>query len=946
MQFQFDANQDFQLDAVAAIADLFEGQRRNEVALHFQLGGIPAVANRLDLNDADLLHNLQAVQKRNFDPAGEDEQYHGDNTLEQIEASITTATGSESVTFPNFSVEMETGTGKTYVYIRTALELYKRYGFRKFIVVVPSVAIREGVLKTLDVTRFHFRQIFDNAPYRFYAYDSASLAQVRQFALSDSVEFMVMTLAAFNKAAINVIHQSTDRLQGETPIHLIQAARPILILDEPQNMESERSIASLATLHPIFAMRYSATHRVPYNVVYRLTPAAAYRRGLVKRIEVASAQREGHVNRPYIKLLSTKAVKRTLTAKLSILRLMASGKVQEAEVTVHPGDSLFVLSNGLSFYQGFDVDEINDGMGFISFANTEHVAYDRTIGDQQQAIFEAQIAATIDEHVKKQAALAPQGIKVLSLFFIDRVDNYAAEDGIIRRLFNRAFEHAKARVPIWQNLTADNVQAAYFAQRRIRSGTVILEDSKTGVSQKDKEAYELIMKDKERLLSSDEPVSFIFSHSALREGWDNPNIFQICTLNQSVSDMRKRQEIGRGVRLCVNQQGERVMDERFNVLTVVANESYEDFVRQLQTEITDEYRAIVELHYGKPLDKLTAEERRKVQREYGDILPPPPADASKPKAIQLRKSYTLKPEFQELWNHISQKTRYSVHIDSAQLVADVVADLATVHVDPPRVTVTKAKVDLNLVDAFEAWQMSAAKTLVSLVGRYPLPNLLDHMQQLMEHTSPPMRLTRRTLLEIIQQAPYPQEVVDNPLDWAAVAVNFIKKRLSAQLVDGVQYHRVNDWYEMKLFDDQIESYEQYIEPSKRGLYDGVICDSQVERDFVAGLEQRNDVHLYIKLPNWFKVPTPIGNYNPDWAIIMDDPEAEPGEGSTPTLFLVVETKGGTDIAKLRFAHEQLKIKYGCRHFRKGLGVPYEVAKDTSQLPSQSLGMLVEKECIS
>lgn len=942
MQFQFDANQDFQLEAVVAVADLFEGQPRNDLTLQFQLEGILAVANQMDLGDAELLRNLQAVQRRSFDPNGEDKGYHGDDALACIQETIQTAKESKKVSFANFSVEMETGTGKTYVYIRTALELHRRYGFRKFIVVVPSVAIREGVLKTLDVTRSHFRQIFDNVPYRFYEYDSASLAQVRQFALSDSVEFMVMTLAAFNKADVNVIHQSTDRLQGETPIHLIQAARPILILDEPQNMESERSIASLAGLNPLFALRYSATHRVPYNVVYRLTPAAAYRQGLVKRIEVASAEREGHVNRPYIKLISTKAEKRTLTAKLSILRLMANGQVKESEVAVSPGASLYLLSNGLTFYQGFDVYEINDGMGFVSFTNTEVVTFERTLGDQQHAIFEAQIAATVEEHVKKQAILGAHGIKVLSLFFIDRVDNYASTDGIIRRLFDQAFERAKSRVPAWQKLTATEVQRGYFAQRKTKSGEVIFEDSKTGVSQKDKEAYDLIMKHKERLLSLDEPVSFIFSHSALREGWDNPNVFQICTLNQSVSDVRKRQEIGRGMRLCVNQQGERLMDERFNVLTVVANESYEDFVKQLQTEISDEYRAIVELHYGKPLDKLTPEERRKVQREYGDILPPPPANARDRKEIHLRKSYMLKPEFKELWERISQKTRYAVQIDSEKLIADVVADLKTVHIDPPRVTITKAKVDLDLVDTFQAWQMSAAKTLVSLVGRYPLPNLLEHMQQLMERTSPPMRITRKTLLEIIKRAPYPQEVVDNPLDWAAVAVDFIKKRLSAQLVDGIQYYKVDEWYEMTLFAEGIESYEQHIVPSAHGLYDGVICDSDVERAFVAGLEQRSDVHFYMKLPDWFKVPTPIGNYNPDWAIVMDDPD-EDGD-PTPAIFLIAETKGGTDIAKLRFAHEQLKIKYGCRHFRKALGVPYEVLKDTSQLPAQGLGLLLEKGC--
>ena len=346
MKLKFEPNQDFQLEAINAVADLFEGQRRHGRDISFKLGGIPSVPNRLDLTESDLLANLQTIQKRNFDPENLDPDYQGDPQLLFIHKSIVTAGIPSTSHFPNFSVEMETGTGKTYVYIRTALELFRRFGFRKYIIVVPSVAIREGVIKTLEITREHFRQLFDNTPYRFYAYDSKNLSQVRQFALSESVEFMVMTLAAFNKADINIIHQTTDRLQGETPVHLVQAARPILILDEPQNMESERSIRSLAALNPLFALRYSATHRNPYNIVYRLSPAEAYRRRLVKRIEVASAEQEGDTIRPYIRFVSTKAQKRTLTARLAIHKLMATGQIRESTVTVRPGDSLVDKSGG------------------------------------------------------------------------------------------------------------------------------------------------------------------------------------------------------------------------------------------------------------------------------------------------------------------------------------------------------------------------------------------------------------------------------------------------------------------------------------------------------------------------------------------------------------------------------------------------------------------------
>jgi len=908
MQFRFDANQEFQLRAIESVVNLLEGQPRIGVELSFAIGGgSAAIPNRLDLEEAALLANLQAVQREN----GFRET---DSCLQMIEAAIQTGNGERQARFANFSVEMETGTGKTYVYLRTVLELFKRYGLRKFIIVVPSIAVREGVLKALKITEGHFRELYENTPYRYYVYDSSDVSRIRQFALSEAVEIMIMTIDSFNKAS-NVIRQSTDRLQGETPIHMVQSTRPILILDEPQNMESEQRVQALAALNPLFALRYSATHRNPYNVVYKLTPFEAYRQGLVKRIEVASVLQSDDENLPFLRLEGIRAEKKTLTARIALHKLMKDGTIKEKVVTIRPGESLEVAANRPE-YGEFTVDEINASAGLVTFTNGAELRPGESKGADKEAIFAAQIQYTLEEHFRKQARLRGQGIKVLSLFFIDRVDNYASGEGIIRRLFNEAFDQLKQQYPEWKQIDAASVQAAYFAQRKTKTGDIILEDSKTGEAERDREAYELIMQAKERLLSFEEPTAFIFSHSALREGWDNPNIFQICTLNQTASEMKKRQEVGRGVRLAVNQSGERARDERVNVLTVVANESYEGYVTKLQSEIENEYGT--------------------------EGLPPKPANARKKKTAQFRKQYALTSEFKELWEKIKHKTRYAVKIDSEQLIKEVVADLDNITIAPPRITIVKAEIVAEKAETYGARQMTGVKTVDELKGRYRFPDLIEVMQQLLEHTSPPVCLTRKTLLEIFRRTTQKQAALDNPFGFANEAVRIVKEKLAEQLVTGIQYSRIADtplaatlpeeckWYRMEQFEN-IESWEDYLIPVSHSVYSHVIYESDVERRFAEELDKREDVRLFLKLPGWFEVDTPIGKYNPDWAIVMEDRDEHGEFTGKPLLYLVRETKDSSWPDNAR-QDELRKTQCGKKHFKDALGVDYKVVYTVNQLP--------------
>ena len=892
MEFKFESNQQFQLEAIESVVRLFEGRHYVTGKLEFEpAAGLASVPNSLELDDDAILQNLQHVQS--------DNELSVDETLKYIEEQVVLLGEEKGVRFPNFSVEMETGTGKTYVYLRTILELFRRYGLRKFIIVVPSVAIREGVLKTLEITQAHLRQLYDNAPYHYYPYDSAKLTQVRQFALSDSVEIMVMTIDSFNKPT-NVIFQTTDRLQGDKPIYYVQATRPILVLDEPQNMVSKLRVKALAVLNPIFALRYSATHRNPYNLVYRLTPYQAYQQGLVKQIEVEGVEQADDVNQPFIRVNDIQTKKNILTTRLSVHKLMKDGRVKEQRITVKPGDDLTEKTNRPE-YDGYIVDEINPGGDFVRFTNGVELSAGESAGEDKEAIFEAQIRYTIEEHFRKQERLIePFNIKVLSLFFIDRVDNYVHDDGIIRSLFRKCFSELKLEYPRWKDVDVEEVQAAYFAQRRTKSGEIIYEDSKTGESQKDVEAYDLIMRDKERLLSFEEPTCFIFSHSALREGWDSPNVFQICTLNQTASEMKKRQEIGRGIRLAVDRSGNRVYEEKVNILTVVANESYTHYVERLQTEAIEEYG------------------------ERG--LAPPPANARKRGVARLLKEYTLKPEFKELWKRIKHKTRYAVTVDTDKLINEVVEALDEEEIRPPRITRTKALIQIDDEQIYSAMQMSGTKTAISLAGRYALPNMVDVMMHMLENTTPPIRLTKKTLLDIFMRTSNQQSARNNPHEFAAVAVRIIKEKLTDQLIDGIQYEKIDECYEMRQFEESIESWAEYLIPTERSVYDHAIFDSEVERNFVKKLETLEEIKLYIKLPAFFTVPTPIGEYNPDWAIVKEPTDAH----EEPILYLVCETKSTTSPGKLR-PDERRKVDCGERHFEDALGVDYKVVTSADEL---------------
>ena len=956
MKFQFDPSQEHQLRAIGAVTRLFAAESGRKSASDIMAGAgsllptIQVCANVMHLGDDELLRNLQAVQKLHNQFA--DSKMEPDDALRKIvrafpDNPVSGLVAGKEVAFPNFSVEMETGTGKTYVFLRAIRELAREFGFLKFVAVVPTVAVRENILHSLASTDSHLEKKCRQRC-EWARYDSADLIRVRDFAAAETARVLVMTKASFDKE-LNVIHRDADELSGDTPLRLIQATRPILILDEPQNMESDLSHESLALLNPLFALRFSATHRDAYNQVYRFTPADAYRRGLVKKIRVATVGAE-NPDAPMVRLIKVVQSKHgVLRARLALNVHTSEGEVAEEKKLLMQDEELSRQSR-LPAYEGMSVDDICINPPWVRLSDGRTLREGEEIGGVSEEVLRAQITVTIQEHFRRQAQLRERGVKVLSLFFVDKVENYRAEDGEIRKAFESAFDEEKKKHPEWADIPAAEVHNGYFAV------------SKQGNSEQDVKAYDLIMRDKESLLTFAGPdddeetrrkrrVAFIFSHSALREGWDNPNIMQICALRTSRTEERRRQEVGRGLRLCVNQRGERVLDGDANVLTVVGSEDFSDYARGYQWEIAREYRAMIEARMGKRLEDLTEEERERLSETYGKgIIPQRPAQINSQTATATRLirgkngEVEFSPEFQELWRRISQMTVYRVRVDSKALVKKVVSRLREERASAPRVRARIGRVILGDDNAFAAVQSNMGRTVAELKNRRPLPNIVDLALRLLQNGNPPMHLTRRTVLDIFRQSA-DKSTLQNPTGWAAMAARTIRNELEDMATDDVEYHRIENefhcwkqWFKQEELEIATALVAQLGENENKAPYSIVECASTGEQQFAKELAMREDVKLFLKLPHKFTVPTPMGNYNPDWAVVLTD------EDGCDHVYFVAETKGaitkggaikwkdlrGKEAGKIRCAARH----FGSKQFRQDgalEGVDYQVVETAGQL---------------
>ena len=991
-KIEFKHNLDFQKQAIESVTGVFEGQeicQTNFTVAPLQYTLQPelismendlGIGNRLRLQDDDIHKNIRKIQLKNG------------------LAPSTSFNTSEGI---HLSVEMETGTGKTYVYLRSIFEMNQLYGFTKFIIIVPSLAIKEGVYKSLQMTEDDFRRLYKNVSFDYFVYDSSKLSDVRNFATSPDIQIMVINIDAFRKSftdpekenKANIIHRSHDRMTGAKPIEYIQATNPIVIIDEPQSVAATpKSKEAIKSLNPLCTMRYSATHIEQHHMLYKLDSVDAYAQELVKQIEVAGIEvKDGH-NKAYIKLLSVDNRKSPLTAKIEIDLRSRAGTISRKAFTVKSGDDLLDKSGGRDIYDGYIIEDIycEKGNEYISFTSkSDIIRLGEVIGEVDPDEYKRlQIRKTIEEHLDKEMRLRPQGIKVLSLFFIDKVKNYRSYDdegnpqkGKFAVMFEE--EYAKAiRKPkynlLFEGADLDTVAAGvhngYFAvdKKKDASGNERLKDS-SGNTIADESAYNLIMKEKEKLLNFNSKLKFIFSHSALKEGWDNPNVFQICTLNETNSLIKKRQEIGRGLRICVNQKGKRVPGFGVNTLTVMANESYEQFAEQLQKEIEQEEGikfGVVEKHLfanivisvddysneylgteqshvlwehlktidaidsnGKVQDSLRTALKRgnlKLPEEFNEhsaqimgVLKKVSGNLNiknrdDKKDVFLNKAVFLSEEFKELWERIKYHTTFRVDFDVEKLIEKCAEEIkANLQVGKARFIYrkAKAKIDRSGVSISTNPDVPGISSIYESRA-FELPDLITYLQN-------ETNLTRRTIVEILKKSGRLKPFKDNPQKFIEGVSAIIQRQMRLFIVDGIKYHKIGDdqFYGQELFENnELRGYlHKNMLESKKSVFDHVVYDSDVEREFALGLEGSNDIKLYAKLPKWFKIDTPLGTYNPDWAILTEVDGCE-------KLYFVVETKSTVFTDELRPA-EKAKIDCGKEHFKAlGKDIGFTVAK--------------------
>lgn len=975
MDFKFDPKQPYQQEAIASVVDLFEGQLSDADALETKLQGalpapdgqtafdiageVGAVGNNLILDDEALLQNLQAVQDR--------------NGLEVV--------GKLAGGALDFDIEMETGTGKTYVYLRTIFELAQKYKFRKFVILVPSTPIKEGVTTSIKLMAKHFNDLYAE-PFDATVFSGQFAEEVQSFATSTSVQIMVMSIHALRgDKNSRVIHQARDKLNGLRPIDYLKATRPVVIMDEPQNMESLLSQSAVGELDPLCTLRYSATHRKTRNVVYRLDPVDAHDLGLVKQIVVAEALQQGADAAPYVKLESVRNDKGFVARMELAVRKESDGSIERKALRVKNGQDLAVITRNAA-YEGWRLNELSIEPESVELFPYGPLEAGETIGGSNDSIYREMIRETIREHLRKETMLRPHGIKVLSLFFVDKVASFLGDgydnntaDGDFVKWFDELFSEEREKSPQWADLLPDDpvdYRRAYFSVLKGRKGQHDTFKDTSGVTTADDDAYELIMRNKAQLLDETESVRFIFSHSALREGWDNPNIFQICALREMGEAAERRQTIGRGLRLPVNQTGERVPDRGIAQLTVVANESYREFADSLQKEYGDAGVSIGLVRVSEfakipTVDEATGEEKRLgfagskliwdelVERSFldkagkvtanfrpetlGFTLGPKPdffwpqddmiqvmlncriermvKTQRKRVARKLNKEVYSAPWFEEFWRAISHRTTYRVALDREQVIADAVNKIKDEQaIQPLRVQVTRAGV--KLVRGGTKTNETATRS-AELAGAYQLPDIVSELQ---EATS----LTRKTLVDVLTRSGKLGEFIGNPNDFIAMMKRNLLNVVAASVKDGVQYEKISGYvYELRelqadgaetrdLFMDRVYEAQSFKDGKTDFNYIQIDSDGAEapERKFAELLDSREDVKFFMKLPDKFKIETPVGPYNPDWAIIKQV------EGEN-RIYMIRETKSTLDESKRR-PTENAKIKAATEHFQQlGIG---------------------------
>ncbi len=986
-------DQPYQTEAVNAICDIFDGcqvkdslftidiSRDKNYNQYFNVVDSEGVnyfighSNKVSIDNFTMLQNVQKIQENN-----------------DIQRT-------KSLENKNFTIEMETGTGKTYVYTKTILELNKRYGFTKFIIVVPSVAIKEGVFSSLKATEEHFKERYDNVIYHYFNYDSEHLELVQDFATSTNIEIMIMTIAAFNKSTNIFNNVSDSKLSGNRPIDLITGTNPILIIDEPQSVDSQKkskkgelsaSQKAIASLNPMCTLRYSATHKELYNLMYRLTPVDAYQENLVKHIEVASITSNEASNKPYVKLLGTTIKNNAIRANLEIYVVGKDGVPSKKKVTVKNYDDLWELSKGFDSYKesSYIVDNINAEFETIDFANGDSLEKGEAIGEVDDTVIKkAQIRQTIELHLNKELHYIKKGIKVLSLFFIDKVEkyrNYEREDERgdyaiwFEEEYNRMIQLPKYKLlrekfGNYISTDAKEVHDGYFAT----DGKGRMKNSTNGASKDDESTYELIMKNKEGLLSFDEPIRFIFSHSALKEGWDNPNVFQVCTLVETKDTMTKRQKVGRGLRICVDQTGNRVLEGKYNTLSVIANESYKEFATTLQKELeTDNFKfgiiepisftGIAVTQFDGSVIELSQDDSQKIfnylvkndymtkagkvtskyyQDKHDDTFVLPDEmesftdkvckrienlsreieikDVSKKIEVKLNKKVQLSPEFETLWNKVKQKTKYTINMDMDLFKRQAINEIHNM----PRIKADKVDGQITKIDINKSGVVDVGHQERQLgnVYEFEKPVYPDFIRRLQDSTD----LLRKTIIEVIAKSGRLSDFYVNPEEFIKQVSKILLSIKKENLTEGIRYEKIDEYYEQDLIfnDDQLFGYkdknllEVY---SNKNIYDHVIYDSEVERTFALDAENDDEVVLYAKLPSLFKIDTPIGTYNPDWAVVLDTDEGE-------KLYFVAETKGTENFNDLK-GTEKKKITCGRKHFEVlDTGIKYELVKELKSL---------------